>query len=105
MPPAALRDLDLKNPNDLDTTAYNEYSAAAIGGTLVLFLLPLFDIAGFLGDFVLSALIGGGALAYAALRKDSAAEYANKFGGAVMQGIDKAVPAAKDLVEKIKQQL
>ena len=76
-------------------------SAAAIGGTLIFFLLPLFDITGFFGDFVFSALIGGGAAAYAALRKDAAGEYANKFGGAVLQAIDKGIPAAKEAADKL----
>lgn len=81
--------------------AYNEYSAAAIGATLIFFILPLFDITGFVGDFIFSALIGGGAAAYASLRKDSIGEYGNKFGGIVMQGIDKGVPAVKEKVDEL----
>ena len=107
-----LKEQDLKNPNEMDTTAYNEYSAAAIGGTLALFIIPLFDLFGFFGDFVFSALIGGGALAYLSLRKDAPAEYANKFGGLVMKGIDKGAeyaPTVKDklaeLVDKAKSSL
>jgi len=96
-----LKEQNLKNPNELDTTAYNEYSAAAIGATLIFFILPLFDITGFVGDFIFSALIGGGAAAYASLRKDSIGEYGNKFGGIVMQGIDKGVPAVKEKVDEL----
>ena len=40
-----------------------------------------------------AALIGGGALAYAALRKDDAAEYANKFGGLLLEAVDKVTEA------------
>lgn len=36
----ALKDLDLKNPNELSTEEYNTYSYAAILGTLSFFLLP-----------------------------------------------------------------
>merc|ERR1719506_1770840 len=100
-----LKEQDLSNPNDMGTDAYNSYSAAAIGGTLIFFILPLFDIAGFFGDFVLSALTGGGVAAYAALRKDTAGEYANKFGGYVMQAIDKGVPAAKEAATKLVDQV
>ena len=99
-----IKEQGLNSPNDLDTTAYNNYSAAAIGGTLILFILPLFDFVGFIGDFVLSALIGGGALAYLSLRKDDLGEYGGKFGGIVMTGIDKAGPLAgeaKTAIEKL----
>ena len=61
-----LKEQDLKDPNDMTTADYNSYSAAAVGGTLAFMLLlgPLagiFDISGAVGDFVFSALIGGGA--------------------------------------------
>jgi len=92
-----LKENDLKNPNDLTTGEYNAYSAAAVGGTLafMLFLGPIagiFDISGFALDFLLSALLGGGALAYATLRKDEVADYANKFGAALMDGFSKVLP-------------
>ena len=96
-----LKEQDLNSPNDLDTTAYNNYAAAAIGGTLIFFLLPLFDFVGFIGDFVLSALIGGGALAYLSLRKDDLGEYGGKFGGIIMQGIDAAGPIVKQGTDAI----
>ena len=60
---STIKDQGLNSPNELGTTEYNTYSAAAIGGTLILFLLPIFNLLGFLGDFVFSALIGGGAAA------------------------------------------
>ena len=84
--------LDLKSPNELSDSEYNNYSAAAIGGTLVLLLpIGLLDgaLLGFLRDFVIAALLGGGLLAFLALRKDQAAELANSFGGALMGVIDK----------------
>ena len=93
-----LKEQGLKNPNDMAATDYNSYSAAAVGGTLVFMLLlgPLtgvFDINGVVFDFVFSALIGGGALAYAALRKDEASEYANKFGTVLLETVDKVAEA------------
>ena len=71
---SVLKEQDLKNPNDLTASEYNTYSASAVGGTLAFMLLlgpvaGIFDISGFAFDFLFSALIGGGALAYAALRK------------------------------------
>merc|ERR1712127_371738 len=86
-----------KNPNDLTTGEYNTYSAAAVGATLVTMLLlgpvaGIFDIYGVVLDFVFSALLGGGALAYATLRKDEVADYANKFGAALMDGFSKVLP-------------
>ena len=110
--PFRFADIDIKNPNDLSQTDYNTYSGAAIGGTLVLFLLPLFDLTGFIGDFIFSALIGGGALAYASLRKDTVGEYANKFGGYVITAVDKVneqLPTVKakvdDLIKQIRSSL
>ena len=95
-----LKEQDLKNPNDLTTKEYNSYSAAAVGATLISMLLlgpvaGIFDISGVVLDFVFSALVGGGALAYAALRKDEVSEYANKFGSTLLQ-------AADTVAEKIK---
>ena len=95
-----LKESNLKNPNDLTTVEYNTYSAAAVGATLATMLLlgpvsNVFDIYGVVLDFVFSALLGGGALAYATLRKDEVADYANKFGAALLQ-------AADTVAEKIK---
>ena len=97
-----LKEQDLNNPNNLDDEAYNTYSAAAIGGTLLVFLLPIFNFAGFLPDFILSALVGGGAAAYCSMRRDVIGEYANKAGGYVMMGIDKGVEAAPRVKAKIE---
>jgi hypothetical protein len=41
---STIKEQGLKSPNELGTTDYNTYSAAAIGGTLIFFLLPLFNI-------------------------------------------------------------
>merc|ERR1712216_1035854 len=88
-----LKEQDLKTPNDLSATDYNTYSAAAIGGTLVFMVLgtQIFDVSGLIFDFMFAALTGGGAAAYAALRKDEASEYANKFGAALLQGAENVV--------------
>ena len=81
----------LKSPNELSTSEYNSYSGAAIGGTLIFFLLPGSTAFGLgdglntvVSDFLFSALIGGGLGAYLSLRKDAPAEYANGFGAAVI---------------------
>ena len=100
-----LKDADLSNPNDLSDSEYNSYSAAAIGGTLIFFLLPIFNLLGFAGDFVFSALIGGGAAAYASLRKDQIGEYGNKFGGIVLQGADKVVELVPEVKKKVEDLL
>jgi len=111
---STIKEQGLKSPNELGTTDYNTYSAAAIGATLIFFLLPLFNIFGFLGDFVVSALIGGGAAAYCSLRTDEVGGYANQFGGYVMKALDKVeetkvLDQAKDkvaeLVDKAKKSL
>ena len=93
-----LKEQELKNPNDLSKADYNSYSAAAVGGTLIFMLLlgpvtGIFDLGGVVGDFVFSALIGGGALSYAALRKDEVSEYANKFGNLLLETADKVAEA------------
>merc|ERR1740139_1170045 len=87
----ALNGLDLKNPNDLDTEEYNAYSGAAIGGTLVFFLLPGAIVAGvpdiigqFLAvvvkDFLFSAIVGGGIAIYLSLRKDEVGATVRGYG-------------------------
>merc|ERR1719267_502916 len=94
-----MADIDLKNPNDLDDEEYNTYSGAAIGGTLIFFLLPgalVFDLLdGFkeiffllVKDFAFSALIGGGLAAYLSLRKDEAGDFANQAGGKLLSAVD-----------------
>ena len=88
---STLKDIDLKNPNTLSAADYNSYSAAAIGGTLILFL-PLalvFDVTGAVFDFIFSALLGGGLGAFLALRSDGAGDAANKFGKALLDAVDK----------------
>lgn len=82
----------LSNPNEMSTRQYNEYSGAAIGGTLILFVLPgslLFDVSGFFKDFAFAAIIGGGIAAYLSLRKDAAGDAANKFGATLLDTVDK----------------
>jgi hypothetical protein len=83
----ALKDLDLKNPNELSTTDYNTYSAAAIGGTLAIFVpgALLFDVTGTIADFLVSATIGGGVGAYLALSKDT--DSVRDLGGKLLQTV------------------
>merc|ERR1711924_78331 len=73
------------------------YSGAAILGTLVLFVLfgviGVSDISGALFDFIFSAPIGGGLMAFLALNK-STSEFAGKAG-------DKLLSAADSLGEKL----
>ena len=101
-----MADIDLKNPNELSDEEYNTYSGAAIGGTLIFFLLPgaiVFDLLDafkdiiflVLKDFVFSAIIGGGLAAYLSLRKDEAGDYANQFGSKLLDTVD-------GVIEKIK---
>jgi len=88
---SVLKEQDLKNPNELSVEAYNTYSAAAIGGTLALFLpgIFVFDVTGAIADFLLSAIIGGGLGAFLALRSDGAGDFANKAGAALLSAVDK----------------
>lgn len=76
-----LEEFDLKNPNTMDAAAYNAYSGAAIGGTLLFFLVPGALVSGIFGslgavlvgavvDFLFSALVGGGTAIYLSVRKD-----------------------------------
>ena len=101
-----MTDIDLKNPNELSDEDYNTYSGAAIGGTLIFFLLPgalVFDLLGafkdilflLVKDFAFSAVVGGGLAAYLSLRKDETADYANQFGSKLLDAVDR-------VIEKIK---
>ena len=74
-------------------------------GFLLIFLLPLFD--GFFADLGLSAVLGGGALGYAALRKDVVGEYARKVGGVSVAAADKvkALDTQYGVSEKITSKL
>jgi hypothetical protein len=90
-----IKEQGLKNPNELSTIDYNTYSSAAILGTL-LAILPasgIVDINSFaiIRDFIVSALIGGGASAYLSLRKDDLGGYANKGGKLVIDTLDKVL--------------
>ena len=79
-------DLSLKNPNKLSQDEYNTYSGAAIAGTLAL-LLPgalVFDVTGVVGDFLFSALLGGGLAAFLALRTDGISSTVNSVGGKLL---------------------
>jgi hypothetical protein len=100
-----LKEQSLKNPNSFTASEYNAFSGAAIGATLILFILPLFDFGGFIGDFIFSALIGGGAGIFATLSGGQVGEYGNKFGGIVMQGIDKGEETIPEIKKKVEELL
>lgn len=90
-----LRDYDLKDPSTFSQVELDKYLAGAGAGALTLFLLPIFG-GGLLGDLALSAIIGGGGLAYAQLRKDDIGDVTTKIGGYSLQAIEKG----QDLNEK-----
>eukprot|EP00547_Thalassionema_nitzschioides_P000162 CAMPEP_0194212780 /NCGR_PEP_ID=MMETSP0156-20130528/12828_1 /TAXON_ID=33649 /ORGANISM="Thalassionema nitzschioides, Strain L26-B" /LENGTH=296 /DNA_ID=CAMNT_0038940661 /DNA_START=80 /DNA_END=970 /DNA_ORIENTATION=- len=96
-----LEELDLKNPNEMSTEDYNSYSGAAIGGTLLFFLLPGALVSGLYGalgnvaagaafDFVFSALVGGGLAIYLSLRKDELGETVRSSGLSVYSAIQES---------------
>jgi len=96
--PSAVTDVmtgaDLKDPNAMSDAEYNAYSGAAIGGTLIFFLVPgavFIDVSGAVIDFVFSALTVGGVCAALALSNTGAAEPVNKFGAAVLSAVDSVV--------------
>ena len=66
--------------------------------------MPLFEI-GFFGDLALSGLFGGGALAYASLRKDAVGDVASKVGSLSLKATDKAAELNEEyeVTEKLKQ--
>ena len=90
---SALSDLDLKNPNDFNDREYQTYSGAAFAGTFALFLpgILVFDVTGALADFVLSALVGGGIMAFLSLRKDGLAKQVNGVGGKFLDAVDSVI--------------
>jgi len=87
-------DFDLNNPNKLSQAEYNTYSGAAIAGTLALFVpgaFFIFDVSGFVVDFLISALLGGGLCAFLALRTDGVSKTVNEIGGKLLDAVDKVV--------------
>jgi len=91
----------LADPTSLPASERDEVLGAAAAGAILLFLLPLFDIAGFLGDLALSALLGGGALGYLSLRPDTSAT-ARQLGGLTVKAVEKAGPALEQVAAKVK---
>jgi len=93
-----LEEYDLKNPNEMDAEEYNGYSGAAIGGTLLFFLIPGALLSGIFGafgtlvtslalNFVISALLGGGLLIYASLRTDEIGQTVRSNGNNLYEAI------------------
>lgn len=92
-------ELGLMNPNDMSETDYDGYSGAAVAGTLLFFLLPGAILTGatdsliallstIAGDFVLSALIGGGGLIFLSLRSDDLSKTVNDAGSKLLDTVD-----------------
>jgi len=93
-----LESLDLKNPNDMDEDEYDAYSGAAIGGTLLTFLVPGALVSGIFGavsalvtgilfNFVFSALIGGGLGIYLSVRTDEIGQTIRSNGYGLYQSV------------------
>jgi hypothetical protein len=82
-----MKDVDLKNPNMMSDAEYNAYSGAAIGGTLIFFVLgalTAFDVTGAIYCFLFAALNGGGLCAALALSNTPASDPVNSFGTKVL---------------------
>lgn len=86
-----LTGFDLKNPNIMNEVEYRSYAGSAIAGTLLFFTVPGALLTGLYSnldsvaiavvvDFLVSALIGGGALIYLSLRNDSIGEKVREVG-------------------------
>lgn len=97
-----MEEIGLMNPNTLSEADYNGYSGAAVAGTLAFFLLPgalltgEFDLllnagGSFVTDFLLSAIVGGGAAIYLSLRDDEIADSVNDAGIKLLDAVDGVV--------------
>lgn len=95
-------EIGLMNPNTMSEADYNGYSGAAVAGTLAFFLLPgalltgefnlLLSAGGsFVTDFLLSAIVGGGAAIYLSLRDDEIADTVNGAGIKLLDAVDGVV--------------
>ena len=91
-----LADAELADPNGFSEEDENVFLATVAVGAGGLFLLPIFP--GILADVVCSTLIGGGAAAYCALRKDEIGDGARTVGTTTLQAVDKV----KELDEEYK---
>ena len=70
----------LDDPTTMAKSKQDEVIGATAAGALLLFLLPIFPTA-FATDLFLSAVVGGGATAYAALRKADIGEKTRSIVG------------------------
>lgn len=102
--------LGLINPNSMNEKDYDGYSGAAVAGTLAFFLLPgaiLTGAADVLGqfagaaliDFVVSALIGGGAAIYLSLRSDEIGATVNQAGAKLLDTVDDVIGGEPKMLE------
>jgi hypothetical protein len=103
-------ELGLLNPNTMGEEDYDGYSGAAVAGTLAFFLLPGAFVTGagdvlgsFAGsaviDFVLSALIGGGAAIFLSLRDDEISATVNNAGSKLLDAVDGVFGGDPNLLE------
>jgi len=122
----ALERADLLDPTTFAKEEQDDTIGAIAAGAALVFLLPLFE-AGFINDVIFSTLAGGGAAAYAALRKDQVGTFTRSVTGRlakkaatttyekvleveeeyqVTQKVkDKAVEVAKDVTAELKKKL
>ena len=103
---AILRENNLKDPSEFNQAETDKFVYGAGAGALLVFLLPLFEV-GFVGDFILSSLFGGGALAYAQLRKDQVGDAAGQVGSYSLQAVERANAINREykITEKAKTKL
>lgn len=97
----------LYDPTTMTKKDQDEVVGATAAGALLVFLLPLFPAA-FATDLFLSAVVGGGATAYAALRKDSVGDTTRTvIGKNAILAAEKAVELDKEykVTETIKAQI
>jgi len=82
LPPAvseALESADLFDPTKLQAQEQDDWLGVVGFGTVLAFLLPIFE-AGLIPDILFSALFGGGLAAYVGLRKDEAGTISRTTG-------------------------
>ena len=103
---AAPRPASRRDPGEFGQGEFDQFVAGTAAGSLLLFLLPLFEV-GFVGDLVLSTVFGGGALAYAQLRKDEVGNYAGQVGSYSMKAVDKVQELDREykVTEQVKSKV
>lgn len=100
-----LKENDLKDPSAMSKQELDTFLATTAAGAGLLFLLPLFPSG--IADLLLSTLIGGGAAAYASLRKDAVGDAAQTVGENTLMAVDKVKDFEKEnkVTETVKQKV